>query len=313
MEAAGGEQVQTLGRLLQVVDRREVVGVGEAAVRAGIGQLVTVLQVGVRVDGFVATDVEATPDVGTRTERTGGDARSVDVLEVLGTFIVRFGRDVAIAGHDFFLLGVADRHHARSAFAGGTDGQVSSALLAVAFGGLAVGHAELGAFEVFAGDDVDHTGDGVRTVDGGGAVFQHVNALDDGDRNGRQVDSAVEVGDPTLAVHQNQGTVSAQATEGDLLRTIGTVGLGGGGGQTRTVRRRDAVQDVEHVGQTGFFDVGAGNHGDRLGGFSIDALNTRTGNFHAIQSFGFFFFLGKGGNRCCGRGGANKQCKFNCI
>ena len=312
LETAGGEQVQALGRLLQVVDRREVVtiGVGE---QTEVSSLIAVAQIGLRIQGIGATggnrrtrDREATVLAGSRAVR----ADAAVVVEATGIWFIR---NQAITGHDFFLFAVADRQHGGGAFTGGTDGDVGRTLSAVTFGGLTVGNAELGAFEVFAGDDVDHTGDGIGTVDGRGAVLQDVDAFNDGDRDGRQVNRTVDVGNPALAINQDEGTIRTQATEGDVLRTVGTIGLGGGGGQTRTVRRRDVVQDVEHVGQTGFFDIGAGHHGDRLGGFSINALNTRTGNFHAIQSFGFFFFLGKGGDRCCGRGGANKQCKLNCI
>ncbi len=50
----------------------------------------------------------------------------------------------------------------------------------------AVGSAEvrvqLQTFELGLEDDVDDTCDGVRAIDGGGAVFEHFDALDDRQR-----------------------------------------------------------------------------------------------------------------------------------
>ena len=51
------------------------------------------------------------------------------------------------------------------------------AILVLALG-LAGAAADLEAAEVLAQDDVDHARDGVRAVDRGGAVLQHLDALD---------------------------------------------------------------------------------------------------------------------------------------
>ena len=48
------------------------------------------------------------------------------------------------------------------------------------------------AFVVFFQDEVDNAGDSVRTVHRGGAVGQHVNALNGGHRNGVDVHKGIK-------------------------------------------------------------------------------------------------------------------------
>src|SRR4029078_11960600 len=77
---------------------------------------------------------------------------------------------------------------------------------------------DLHAFEVLARDDVHHAGDGIRAIDGRGAVFQHLDALDDADRDGVEIRGAGYAGggglvDPADAVHQYQHALAAEIAQ----------------------------------------------------------------------------------------------------
>jgi hypothetical protein len=81
-----------------------------------------------------------------------------------------------------------------------------------------------GAFEIPAGDDVDHAGDGVGAVDGRRAVFQHFHAFDDSQRDGVEVGAAADARgggfvDPADAVDEDQHALRAEVAQVDLSRT----------------------------------------------------------------------------------------------
>ncbi len=94
-------------------------------------------------------------------------------------------------------------------------------------------------------DDVDHPGDGVRTVLRRGAVAQHLDPLDGVDRDGVQIDPGgallqpaadIEIGRfvATLAVHQHQHMVGAQPAQRLRVgqrRGVERLGLAGQRGQ----------------------------------------------------------------------------------
>src|SRR5690606_15135306 len=74
---------------------------------------------------------------------------------------------------------------------------------------------DVAALHVPAGDDVDHAGDGVGAVDRRGAVLQHLDAVDQGERNGVDVDRRTHAGcrgfsDPAEAVDQHQHALGAE-------------------------------------------------------------------------------------------------------
>src|SRR5690606_5305092 len=76
----------------------------------------------------------------------------------------------------FVVVLAGDGH--RTALAGEAHDEVVVFLGAVALAVLAVVGVGLEAFEVLAGDDVDHAGHGVGAVDRRGAVLQDLDALD---------------------------------------------------------------------------------------------------------------------------------------
>src|SRR5690606_6223087 len=112
--------------------------------------------------------------------------------------------------------------------------------LAVALVGDVVLGLEFDAVELPLRDDVDDTGHGIGAVDGGGAVPEDLDPVNDGHGQGVQVHHAVDAdGGRALAVDQHQGPVGAQAPQGD---------------------RTDPLAAVVHPGA----EVGAGDEGQGL-------------------------------------------------
>src|SRR5690606_30578050 len=73
----------------------------------------------------------------------------------------------------------------------------------------AVVQFDVAALHVLPGDDVDHAGDGIRAVDRRGTVLQHLDAVDQGERNGVEVHRRAHARarglvDPADAVDQHQ-------------------------------------------------------------------------------------------------------------
>src|SRR5690606_22327369 len=127
------------------------------------------------------------------------------------------------------------------------------------------------ALVVLAGDEVDDTADGVGAVHGRGAVAQHLDPVDRGERGRAEVHRAAleAVGGDAAAVEQHQGRVGAlpaQVGAGDAvvaaLLLVDDAGVAG-----QVVRR--VAGDV-HVHQQLFgrgnalgLDLGALEHRDR--------------------------------------------------
>ena len=94
----------------------------------------------------------------------------------------------------------------------------------------------LEAFELLVGDEVDHTGHGVRTPGGRRTAGHNVNALDQHLRHLADVDHAVEVAaHNAFAVHKDQGTQRRQTTQAQR-RQADQAG-GGGTGVVANARR----------------------------------------------------------------------------
>src|SRR6185437_9615731 len=102
-------------------------------------------------------------------------------------------------------------------------GQREAVALAVTVAGDALVDAEFGALVILAQLEVDHAADGVGAVHGGGALGQHVDALDHALRN--HVD--VRVGH-ALAVDQHQGALDAQTAQRDARGTAAGFQRGAG-------------------------------------------------------------------------------------
>src|SRR5690606_6938558 len=90
--------------------------------------------------------------------------------------------ELAVLAVDRIVLGVLGADRDAAAVVAGAQGD-AVVLLGLAFVERTDVAIEFGAFEVAAGDDVDHAGDGVGAVDGGRAVLQDFDALDGGHRH----------------------------------------------------------------------------------------------------------------------------------
>ena len=102
---------------------------------------------------------------------------------------------------------------------------------------LAVGDDRLAAFACILEHNVDHAGDGVGPVLRGGAVTQHLDALDGPGRNVVEIDRARALAElrfggercgrvPALAVDQHQRLIGAQAAQLRWPHQVREVGIG---------------------------------------------------------------------------------------
>src|SRR5690606_18923450 len=117
--------------------------------------------------------VRATDDTTAHADAGGAREGRVGGRQAVG----RNRRDRTVAGPHRVFLHVAGTHHHVAAIAVKTDDEVVLLATAVAFVVLAPLHRGFGTVEVGLQADVDHAGDGVGTVDGGGAVLQDLDAL----------------------------------------------------------------------------------------------------------------------------------------
>lgn len=192
--ALAGRQHQVVLRVVEAIgggERNEVVGIARAvrielAIRRGDADRLA----GVRIGEHEAT-------VG-RRRRTEGETRAG-----LG-----HARMFVLGGADAVLFGQAGRQEEAVAIAAAAEGHFAGLGCATGFE-LAVIDRGGSAIELASRNDVDHTRNGVRTVDRRGAVFQHLDALDDRHRNGVQVGRTGNAGsrgfiDPAQSVDQHQ-------------------------------------------------------------------------------------------------------------
>ncbi|VUM09787.1 hypothetical protein PGKDCPLP_02872 [Stenotrophomonas maltophilia] len=173
-------------------------------------------------------------------------------------------------------------------------------LVQAALVGAAEAAADLGAFEVLPGDDVDHTGHGVGAVDRRGAILEHFDAFDRDQRKRVEIDKGVGqatgreavVGQAT-AIEQHQRVLLRQATQADAGRAGGPAVVGGFVAGVAGVRR-DRAQHIGHGGLAGLFQLLAADHLHRVGGLGIGALDVGTGDAHGGQGAGFATGVGGG-------------------
>ena len=122
----------------------------------------------------------------------------------------------------------------------------------------------------FFGDDVDHTGDRIRTILGGGTIAQDLNTVDGRNREGIQIGSGVTAtagseyryeGSLVTAftVDQHQGLIGTQSTQGGQIDVVSPIATGlfvvverrsqvvQRGGQVQTAGGGDCLSDVDHI------------------------------------------------------------------
>ncbi|MNM80702.1 hypothetical protein D3C81_926750 [compost metagenome] len=135
----------------------------------------------------------------------------------------------------------------------------------------------------FFQDEVDHAGDGVRAIECRGAVRQHFHALDGRQGDRVQVDGGARIGwGNTTAVQQHQRVGCADIVD----RGRGDAAAAAAhriGGHGEALHRRNLLDEIGHGGDAGFLDVFLVErlYGQRR--FGSDALDARTGDFHALH------------------------------
>ena len=119
-------------------------------------------------------------------------------------------RYVAVSSGDRILLVVLDAEYDAALIGRLTEHGMNRLALTVVFVGFAVVDTNFRALIVGARDDVDHTGDRVGTVHGGGAVVQYFDALDDSHWQQVQI---LQLRRNTMTVDQQQCAVGTQTAQ----------------------------------------------------------------------------------------------------
>ena len=194
-------------------------------------------------------------------------------------------REVAVVGRDGILAVVVRADQDAELVGGRAHRGAGRRAGAVAAARAAVLHADIGAVPLLLGDEVDHAGDGVRAVDGASAFLQHIDALDQVDRDDVDVDRGgrrVAVDADAAAVEQHEGALGAQATQFDVrlaraaavvhLRVAGRAGNGG-----------NLLQQVTEGGDARALDGCRIDREHRAGGLGVDAPHARAGDHDFVE------------------------------
>ncbi|WBY07890.1 hypothetical protein PIB19_21980 [Sphingomonas sp. 7/4-4] len=301
-------EVAALDRHGDIVERCPVEAIGRAAERADDAGGIDDIIAGAGVE---RAGRDHCREVALRLEQVlrGGEVRVgavVAALERADAGLVGAAARAA-GGSDGTLLGPAGIRDDIAAPIGevAAGGEVRRILTVVALLGNARLGIELHAFEILAVDEVDHTGDGIRTVYRRGAAGQHVDPLDERARDHRQVDlrRARHAGDDAAAVDQHQGTIGAKIAQIDRREAC----------TDRAVVRciaRLAGQAECGVGLQDFLDVEAARVLDIFGGDRLQrrwrserrALDAAAGDDDVADGLGRVFGLGA----CRGVGGCRR-------
>uniref|UniRef100_A0A0N4ZJK5 Efflux RND transporter permease subunit n=1 Tax=Parastrongyloides trichosuri TaxID=131310 RepID=A0A0N4ZJK5_PARTI len=236
----------------RLVQHRRVIGVAGVQVGAGAANALeahhaigdgrvrtpTVERGRRRTDRADAGRVAGADRVDGRAVRTGTRDRvalrlarhRVDVVFAVQEAVRLATREFTVAQGQFIALIALDRTGGAPAVATSAGRQREAARAARAVGfqrQVALGFKGQ-AFEVLAGDDVDHAGDGVRAIQRRGAVAQHFDAVDHRRRQNVQVSRADRTartgGRDATTVQQHQGAARPQAAQANGVGTWAAIG-----------------------------------------------------------------------------------------
>ncbi len=151
----------------------------------------------------------------------------------------------------------------------------------IAFGGYAVRCVETQTVEILAGDEIDHAGDGIRTVHDGSAAGDDFHLLDQCPRQVVDVDRAADPrwGQPP-AVQQYQGAARAHAPQVDRRRAVAGVV---GGAPVVGLHLRHPVEVFLEGGLAGKLQVFAADGDQGAGRGEIPALDARAGDDNLFE------------------------------
>ena len=249
------------------------------------GVRLVVVDVGVR-------HVEAKTAVAVRHERLGAEAihrRAVAETarrRVSAQALQRHPREIAMAGKDLVAAGDRRRHQRRTPVAGLAPQEILVVGETVALVGLADIAAGLQPVELAEGDDVDHAGDRVGAVDGGGAIQQHFDPLDRGQRNRVQVDKVAKTAGtgavhPAPPVDQNQRAVGAQVAQ--VQRAGAMAGAARAGRVEAGTYRWQLLQQLADRDHAGSLDLVAFHGEHRAGRHLVLAADARADHADRLQ------------------------------
>ena len=174
----------------------------------------------------------------------------------------------------------------------------------------AIAEINFNAFDVFPQHYVDHPGDGIRAIDGRGAVLEYIYPLNG--RYGNAVDIDKRIADPfgkgtdgnPATIDQHQGRIRPHATQADGGGTVGGRVLAvAAGRESAGPGRRHPFQQllqviVTHVGNI-FFAYGLNGRW----AFHIGTFDPRACDFDTLHRLlGREGFTGRGQGKCHGAG-----------
>ena len=185
------------------------------------------------------------------------------------------------------------------------EGSAGAALEAAAVLRIAEFRVGLHAGEGRLQQDVDHAADGVGAVDRRGAVLQHLDAVQDADRDGVEVDEAAlavvgqGVRRGARPVDQHQRRVDGQAAQGDARGACGEA-VAERRRNGAAVVGRDRADRVGDGGDAGVADLLRGELGHGRRRLAVGAAEQRAGDHHLLHRGRRVSRFGRGG--LAGRG-----------
>ena len=253
-----------------------------------------------------------------------GPAERIEARGGLGGVIAAFGKRAA-AVRDLVALEVVKGGEpaalAPGEFAAGSEGHLEVAPVAML--GDADARAQFRAAEIAPRDVVDHAGDGVRTVDGRGAVAQDVDALNA--LGGELVDVGIEGRDAAVvggdrvrreapAVEEHEGVAGPDTAEVDVRIVAAGVGAAVLGFVEREIGHlRQRGEHLDRGEGIAGLDMVEAEDGDGQDLFLVESLDVRAGDGEGLEFNDVdvgVFLLGRSGGR--GWSGLGDQRRGGC-
>ncbi|MNM15101.1 hypothetical protein D3C81_253240 [compost metagenome] len=271
----------------QVVDLARVI-LAASAIRGGDRQRRTAARGRIRIAG------QAVATVGGRIKVIAGEGRAAGQRQAARGNDAGLGEVAVLRGQHLLLVVVDD---AENIVAVGVElAEARRQIDAVFAAALVFGRddfgRDVGDIDRALGDEVDDAADGVRAVDGRGAVAQHFDTFQGGNRDDVQVDAGAVirmVGDAP-AIEQHQRLVAAQAAQvgaGLAARgqAAGVAAHGIAAAHAGRIRG-NLAEDFLRRGQALLGEILGLEDGKGRGGFRDEALDGRTGDFNALHASG---------------------------
>jgi hypothetical protein len=143
-------------------------------------------------------------------------------------------------------------------------------------------------------DEVDHAGDGIRSVDRRSPTRDDIDPFDEGGRNRVHIDFrdlAGVAGDPAPAVHQHQCAHAAEPPQ--IQRRAAAARIVGRVRKSRD-DLREAVQRLLDIGDAGQAEALGVDRLSRAGADQVRRRDTRAGDDQRLLVTGRFLALGSG-------------------